>query len=140
MYPSAWGLPRPEVEKPTKNPDREGELFCPLCGEERFQSASSIGSHQTGQDCKDRMFSFLEGHAIRDGAWSRRDLVTATTAELHRQDADQVQGSGLKRHGDKVHLPHPKTKKKDDHHKRDKDGHEPPPGAGGGHGISAAAS
>ena len=126
---------------PRQNPDREGDLYCPLCGEERFQSASSIGSHQTGQDCKDRVFTFLESHGIRDGAWSRSDLVTATTADHRRQDAGKVQGSGLKRHGDKVYLPHPSTKKKkDDHHKRDKDGYRPPPGAGGGHGISAAAS
>ena len=127
---------------PRQNPDREGDLYCPLCGEERFQSASSIGSHQTGQDCKDAVFTFLEGHGIRDGAWSRSDLVTATTADLRRQDAGKVQGSGLKRHGDKVYLPHPQAKKKDDkddHHKRDKGGRGPPPGAGGGHGISAAA-
>ena len=131
MFPRSLILDYPEIRDP-KNTEREGPLWCPLCGMRSLADEHSVESHQQSQDCRMHMVQFMEENGFEDTDWDVDELVVAPMWALLREPPPK------KKKPSKSQQEPGKDGGGDPEEKRRRDGNPPDKGAGGGeHGITA---
>ena len=95
MYRPELGVPRPAVQRPEKNPDRIEDFFCPLCGMERFQQPSVVGTHQSSKKCR----TFTRAHLLSHGFRVEDEgFVPASEDEMLRLDPRPTTSGSKRQH------------------------------------------